>query len=149
METSAAIPDAMPSQKLGNRRVSRTEPNAENAWNRLVLSWSIWPEPLVSAAAADCAANRLRELARIASRSFFIAVHRVCEFCSAVSAAPLRTAAMPRSGLPSRRPSSTWSNSTASRPSASPAVAAPAPPARISVTRRAIVPANTTCCSAL
>ena len=139
----------MPSQKLGNRRVSRTEPNAEKASNSFLLASSICSEPPVRLAAAACAANRLPELARIASTSLRISSHSFCDCCSASSAAALRTGAMPRSSLPLVRPSRTWPNTTASRASASPAAAAPGPPARISVTRRAMVPATTTCCRAL
>ncbi|MNV39360.1 hypothetical protein D3C71_1309370 [compost metagenome] len=130
-------------------RVSRAEPNAENASNSLRLLSSILSEPLVIAAAEDCAANRLRELARMASASFFIFAHWLADCSSATCALALRTAAMPISSLPWRRPSSTWVNTTMSRASASPAPLAPGPPARISVTRRAMVPTTTTCCRPL
>ncbi|MNV87019.1 hypothetical protein D3C71_1811070 [compost metagenome] len=70
--------------------------------------------------------------------------------CSSAASAPaLRTGLMPSSSLPLRSASSTWVNTTESRASASPAAAALPPPARISVTRRAIEPTTTTCCRAL
>ncbi|MNS63457.1 hypothetical protein D3C72_965520 [compost metagenome] len=146
---SDSAPDTTPIQKFGNKRVSDTEPNEENASNSLRLSVSIFAEPWPSVAAADCAANSWRELARIASASCFIASHFCCDCSSAATAAAPRTAVMPRSSLPLRSASSTCENTVMSRASASPAAAAAVPPARISVTRRAIEPATTTCCRAL
>src|SRR5690606_17235947 len=145
----ARLPETTPIQKFGNTRVSRAEPKAAKASNTRLLSSSIFDEPATRLAAAVCAANRLRELARIASTSLRISFHCSCDCCRAAWAAGLRTWAMPSSSLPCIRPVSTWVNTTESRASASPAALAPGPPARISVTRRAMVPATTTCCRAL
>jgi hypothetical protein len=59
-----------------------TEPKAVSASNRLLLSSSRASEPVVIEAAADCAAKRLPEPARIASRSLLMSVHRTLA-CSA------------------------------------------------------------------
>ena len=149
IDTSDRPPKITDHQKLGKMRVSRTEPKAEKLCISARLSASILSESAASAAEAAWAANRLREEASIESASFFIACQTSADFSSAASADGLRTAATFNSALPLRRPSSIWLNTTMSRAIASPAARAPGPPARISVTRRAMVPATTTCCSAL
>ena len=128
---------------LPSTLLSLSEPNAVNAANRSWLSDSSRSEPAVSAAEAVCAWNRAGALDMIASRSFFMAVQRSLAWVSAATAPPLVSGCTFIDWSPARRPSSTCSNTFTSRASASPASEASAPPAWISATRRAMLPAST------